>query len=98
MNDFLLHIYNYILEHLETDDPEYEENRTRASAQYGALMQALPPKQAVQLESYQYMSEIAGIWSRRPSFWPLSGPGSTWARRPSAHKAATPSAACSRMR
>lgn len=59
MNDFLLHIYNYILEHLETDDPEYEENRTHASAQYGALMQALPPKQAVQLESYQYMSEIA---------------------------------------
>ena len=59
MNDFLLHIYNYILEHLETDDPEYEENRTRASAQYGALMQALPPKQAVQLESYQYMCEIA---------------------------------------
>ncbi len=47
MNDCLLHIYNYILEHLETDDPEYEENRTRASAQYGALMQALPPKQAV---------------------------------------------------
>ena len=59
MNDFLLHIYNYILEHLETDDPEYEENCTRASAQYGTLMQALPPKQAVQLESYQYMSEIA---------------------------------------
>ena len=33
MNDFLLHIYNYILEHLEPEDPEYEENRTRASAQ-----------------------------------------------------------------
>lgn len=59
MTDFLFHIYNYVLEHLKIDDPEYEENRDYAAAQYGALMDSLPPDQAVQLESYQYMSEIA---------------------------------------
>ena len=52
MNDFLLHIYNYILEHLETDDPEYEENRTRASAQN--LTSTCP--------------KLQGIWSQEAVF------------------------------
>ena len=59
MNDFLRHIYNYLLEHLELNDPEYQEHQHYAALQYNTLLQTLTPEQAAHLRDYRDMSAIA---------------------------------------
>lgn len=59
MNNFLHHIYNDILDHLEPENPEYAENLRYATLQYDTLLQALTPEQAVHLRDYRNMAGLA---------------------------------------
>lgn len=59
MDDFLRHIYGYILEHLELNNREYQENQHYAALQYDALLQTLTPEQAAHLRDYRDMSATA---------------------------------------
>lgn len=59
MNNFLRDIYNYLLEHLEVQEPEYGENLRYAAYQVDALLQTLTPEQAAHLRDYQGMTTLA---------------------------------------
>lgn len=59
MNDFLSHIYNDLLDHLDLSDPEYGENLRYAALQYDTLLQTLTAEQAAHLRDYQGMTALA---------------------------------------